>query len=450
MRYALLHPGETLVSHETWILQIFDIEPEDELVPAPPPPGFHLPPTLSRPFRRLPARYRDVLPSAPAPASSAAQPSTSDHDNRVPVPSSSNQTEFEGSAPVDLPSFQTAPNSFGLYKVYTGQVPSYDPDEDFSLASVSDAPGLSVPAQPSKRPMSIFGSISQTINKNIIAPFLNKTAFYLMQWFYNGTTTKSLADLDRLRDAILEPDFSREDLRNFSASREAQRLDQHTEDPNFSAADGWQKASVQIPLPPPSKKKGKWPGEQKAPVLEVANVYYRRPLEVIKAAFTDAVVLTYHLAPHQLYWKPSEDFIPEEVHSQIYHSRAVHREHKKILREKPNPLVGVLETVIVMGLLWSDSTHVAHFGDASLWPIYLYFGNQSKYTRGKPSSFAAHHLAYLPSVCLFFYLCSISAHWLMYSFLYPGKRHTCMLMASRHLHRQKPISGVNLSMLSGS
>jgi len=30
-------------------------------------------------------------------------------------------------------------------------------------------------------------------------------------------------------------------------------------------------------------------------------------------------------------------------------------------------------------MLWSDSTHLASFGNASLWPIYLYIGNLSKY-----------------------------------------------------------------------
>ena len=52
-------------------------------------------------------------------------------------------------------------------------------------------------------------------------------------------------------------------------------------------------------------------------------------------------------------------------------------------------------------MLWSDSTHLTSFGNASLWPIYLYLGNQSKYTRGKPTSFARHHMAYIPKVFLF-------------------------------------------------
>ncbi|KAI0647705.1 hypothetical protein C8Q79DRAFT_999321 [Trametes meyenii] len=45
---------------------------------------------------------------------------------------------------------------------------------------------------------------------------------------------------------------------------------------------------------------------------------------------------------------------------------------------------------------WSDSTHLADFGTASLWPIYVQFGNQSKYERAKPSARACHHAAYIP------------------------------------------------------
>jgi hypothetical protein len=57
-----------------------------------------------------------------------------------------------------------------------------------------------------------------------------------------------------------------------------------------------------------------------------------------------------------------------------------------------------MEMAIAPILVWSDSTHLTSFGTASLWPIYIYFGNLSKYLRGKPTAFAAHHLAYIPSV----------------------------------------------------
>ncbi|KAJ7764935.1 hypothetical protein B0H16DRAFT_432430 [Mycena metata] len=47
---------------------------------------------------------------------------------------------------------------------------------------------------------------------------------------------------------------------------------------------------------------------------------------------------------------------------------------------------------------WSDSTHLANFGTAKAWPLYLYFANLSKYTRARPTSGACHHVAYFPSL----------------------------------------------------
>ncbi|KAJ7185362.1 hypothetical protein C8R46DRAFT_377085 [Mycena filopes] len=49
-------------------------------------------------------------------------------------------------------------------------------------------------------------------------------------------------------------------------------------------------------------------------------------------------------------------------------------------------------------MFWSDSTHLANFGNAKLWPIYMLFGNLSKYIRAKPNSGAEHHVAYIPSL----------------------------------------------------
>ena len=68
------------------------------------------------------------------------------------------------------------------------------------------------------------------------------------------------------------------------------------------------------------------------------------------------------------------------------------------LTSRPRPPGDNLEIVIAGIMLWSDATHLASFGNASLWPIYLFFANQSKYIRSRPTAFAAHHLAYIPTV----------------------------------------------------
>ena len=46
----------------------------------------------------------------------------------------------------------------------------------------------------------------------------------------------------------------------------------------------------------------------------------------------------------------------------------------------------------------SDATMLTDFGTAKAWPIYLMFGNLSKYIRAQPDSGAMHHLAYIPLV----------------------------------------------------
>ena len=57
-----------------------------------------------------------------------------------------------------------------------------------------------------------------------------------------------------------------------------------------------------------------------------------------------------------------------------------------------------LEWIVASLMVWSDSTYLTNFGDASLWPFYFFFGNESKYTRGKLTSNACHHIVYIPMV----------------------------------------------------
>jgi hypothetical protein len=59
-----------------------------------------------------------------------------------------------------------------------------------------------------------------------------------------------------------------------------------------------------------------------------------------------------------------------------------------------------LERIIAPLMFWSDSTHLTNFGSASMWPFYLFFGSQSKYTRRKPLAMACHHIAYIPNVSI--------------------------------------------------
>lgn len=215
-----------------------------------------------------------------------------------------------------------------------------------------------------------------------------------MNWFYNGSNTKSLADLDNLvHDVILADDFKKDDLIGFRATREVERLDKvDTPRSRFSAEDGWNETSVKISLP---AEKVKHATEANAPTFDIPGLFHCHLTHVMKATLQETAAKSYHFFPFEEFWQPSPDVPPERIWSELYTADAFIAEHEKIWSQ---PQVDGLENVIVGLMLWSDSTHLTSFGNASLWPIYLYIGNLSKYTRAKPTSFSAHHLAYIPKV----------------------------------------------------
>ncbi|KAL1937064.1 hypothetical protein VTO73DRAFT_15133, partial [Trametes versicolor] len=89
---------------------------------------------------------------------------------------------------------------------------------------------------------------------------------------------------------------------------------------------------------------------------------------------------------------------PIRIFTDIYNANRILREHEKICAQPRNPADGpAVEYVNAAICLWSNMIHLTSFGSAALWPIYLYFGNLSKYIRGMPTEFAVHHLAYIPA-----------------------------------------------------
>ena len=89
--------------------------------------------------------------------------------------------------------------------------------------------------------------------------------------------------------------------------------------------------------------------------------------------------------------------IQKVLEEAMWTSDAWLEEHNR-LQHQPNESGCKFEKVILGLMLWSDSTHLANFGSVSVWPLYLYFGNLSKYFQGKPGSGASHHITYIPSV----------------------------------------------------
>lgn len=299
---------------------------------------------------------------------------------------------------IDFTVYDTAPNAYGVYRRYPTGKPSLYPAHP-TADEIYNSPTFETTRTPQKRRRPSFSNSdmdSETIKKSL-GPFQNATVMRLIHWVYNGTNSKSGPEIDRLVHEVLRaPDFCAEDLVGFSMARELDRLDRYQASALCNAKDGWIETSVHIPLP---CEKQKIASEGAAPKFQADGVFYRKPLEIMRAALADPSIETYHWTPFQEYWKPTDDASPERIYSELYNSDAFITEHRRVVQLNAGTANSHLEIVVISIMFWSDSTHLANFGTASLWPIYMYFGNQSKYIRSKVASFnSAHHLAYIPKV----------------------------------------------------
>ena len=291
--------------------------------------------------------------------------------------------------------YVTAPNEFGLFRVYRGRAPIHDPEQQFVLDSVCESSTFETLDLAQRPWWSGMGENITAEPKNPFTPFLNASSYRMVSWHYSSSETKSIADVDRLAKEIIgAPDFNPADVKNFNAAAEIKRMDDYLEEPGFSEADGWKERSVTLRLPAEQVQNN---SEDDAPTFEVPGVWVRDLTQLVISACEDRTALNLHTIPFELKFKASEDAEPEAVVSELYNSRACNSDYQEILT-KSEELGCKLEPGILALQFWSDMTTLANFGTAALWPIYLYFANLSKYIRGKPTSFAGQHLAYIPSV----------------------------------------------------
>ena len=397
--------------------------PDDVVQPdVPGPSNLHipLPPTRSGRQRRFPThRYVDHVPSFARPIPHIPIIISEPHPEPPPPADEPINEPAAPESPIpeeEVLYYVTQPNEYGLYRVYRGRAPQHDPEGQFTLESLCDAPELVGSARGERPWWSGLGANTaadaaalddgtdtnagddEGAEKPPYAPFDSPSSYLLVNWHYSASEGKSIADLDSLvKKAILAPNFNPADLETFSAARELKKIDDYFDEPGFSAKDGWKKASVKIRLPCDGHK---YPSEKDAPTFTVDGVWYRDLVQIVESACKDETAAKFHLIPHQLKWLPSdsEDAELVDVVSELYNSQAMNADYANVLKRSKD-LDCELEPVIIALQTWSDSTHLANFGTASLWPIYAYFGNLSKYVRGKPTSFSAQHLAYLPTVC---------------------------------------------------
>jgi hypothetical protein len=339
----------------------------------PPAPAFS---RSGRPLRarRLPARYQDIIPEPPHPATSS--------ESSIPTTTSSETESLNPEAPI-LPRvtllvrnpFRTCPNNFGIWKEYLYR-PSYDPD---AFVSAEDL----------YRPhTSTFVAEVQEDSEVSQTPYTNKSAELVVDWQNTGSSAKSNNEINRLiHEVILHPEFRIDQLNSFNATRENQKADMA--DAKSHLLQMFQHADIHISIPSGSK--------DIAPrLVSIPGLYYRKLTDLIKEAFESPLSSKFHFTPFRMYRARPDGKGDERIFSEIYDSNVFWEEHNRVQRAPTDDLTCKREKVVAALMFWSDATHLATFGTAKLWPIYLLFGNLSKYVRCQPDSGATKHVAYIP------------------------------------------------------
>jgi hypothetical protein len=214
-----------------------------------------------------------------------------------------------------------------------------------------------------------------------------------MSWMNSGSNLVSETKVSHLvKDVLLAQDFDPQHLENFSVKQNLRKLDTDKNGKTINFPDDWVQTSITIDIPTKSK-------EDRPQPYTIPGFYYRPLVEVIRAAFADAQARAFHLLPFKRLWKDPLDGHEERILDELYTSD-VWLEAQDDLHKLPRQPGCSLERVIAGLMLFSDATHLANFGTAKAWPLYLYFGNLTKYARSQPQSGACHLVGFLPSVSL--------------------------------------------------
>jgi len=275
--------------------------------------------------------------------------------------------------------FQTAPNTFGLWKEYLYQ-PSYDPDAFISPEDLHH-PHTSAIVRHEE------GEEEGTEDASL---YSNRSSELLMNWQNSFSSMKSNEETTRLvHSVLLNPQFQLSDLEKFNATNENRKANAAKEKASFLRS--FHDASVEINVPSGSAQEASW-------MFSISGLHYHHITTLIKEMFESPISKNFHFSPFKLFRKFPNSEDSHRIYSEIYNSDVLLDEHDKVQRSPTDDATCKCKKVVAALMFWSDATHLASFGTAKMWPIYLLFGNLSKYIRCQPNSGAMKHLAYIPSL----------------------------------------------------
>jgi hypothetical protein len=232
-------------------------------------------------------------------------------------------------------------------------------------------------------------------------PYPNRNSFLIGEWYWNGSIQKSQESFNELLKIIGDPDFTSDDVRKtkwseINSSLGANDFDDNPNQAEWLDADaGWQRTPISIRVPFHNRMKHPGPQEE-----EVVCLYHCSLVSIIREKLANSSDdANFHYEPYDLFWQPTEDSDKVRVHGELYASPAFCEAHRELQESAGEPGCD-LPRVVVALMFSSDATHLTSFGNAKLWPLYLFFGNESKYRRCKPACNLCNHVAYFQNVSL--------------------------------------------------
>jgi hypothetical protein len=247
-------------------------------------------------------------------------------------------------------------------------------------------------------PTTSTGVNTQDAQTPLPHPFGNDSIFEMVKALHLGPSSKKAQGMDAVAKLISSERVKPEELTGFKATTELRHLDKFAAESPI-AGGPWQTGSVKVKMPCLRTHNPPFSTEKDAPDFEVPGVQYWSLVDLITSKIQDPSTSgSFVHTPFTEWWCPPGSATPIRIYGEAYSSDVavqLFEEIKGIPAPADHPQV---ESVVVLLMLGSDATHLAQFGTASLWPIYVFFGNTSKYDSSKPSESAACHLAYLPKV----------------------------------------------------
>jgi len=158
---------------------------------------------------------------------------------------------------------------------------------------------------------------------------------------------------------------------------------------------GWTRMTVTISAP-----FSRWSANPGPSDYSVPNFYHRSLVSILHKRVLDPNDHhLFHYEPYELRWRRPRNNCNITVHGELFTSKSFLDAHRELLESLPVPEC-TLPCRIVAFMFWSDATQLTSFGDAKLWPLYVFFGNQTKYRRGQPSTKLCSHVAYFQMVSM--------------------------------------------------